>query len=152
MVKDSIGHAAGDRMLVEVAKRIVSMAGADDVVRGDHEAGHGDGILHLAGRLHDRGADVAAGAAAAVERAAAVLRLRSALSDAEKAQGLSSIHTIYNRRRPGNRTASSLCGTAHPSPPLRGTSPHGERQDACRLFSCRAPQDVVSCGMGAGKG
>ncbi|MEG0183845.1 MAG: EAL domain-containing protein [Stenotrophomonas sp.] len=32
LVNDSIGHAAGDRMLVEVAKRIVSMAGADDVV------------------------------------------------------------------------------------------------------------------------
>jgi len=32
LVNDSIGHAAGDRMLVEVAKRIVSMAGPDDVV------------------------------------------------------------------------------------------------------------------------
>ncbi|NPC53860.1 diguanylate cyclase, partial [Corallococcus exiguus] len=32
LVNDSIGHAAGDRMLVEVAKRIVSMAGTDDVV------------------------------------------------------------------------------------------------------------------------
>jgi len=32
LVNDSIGHAAGDRMLVEVAKRIVSMAGDNDVV------------------------------------------------------------------------------------------------------------------------
>ncbi|HCR32196.1 MAG TPA: hypothetical protein DIV57_02335, partial [Stenotrophomonas sp.] len=32
LVNDSIGHAAGDRMLVEVAKRIVSMAGDGDVV------------------------------------------------------------------------------------------------------------------------
>ena len=32
LVNDSIRHAAGDRMLEEVAKRIVSMAGADDVV------------------------------------------------------------------------------------------------------------------------
>jgi diguanylate cyclase (GGDEF)-like protein len=32
LVNDSIGHAAGDHMLVEVAKRIVSMAGPDDVV------------------------------------------------------------------------------------------------------------------------
>ena len=32
LVNDSIGHAAGDRMLVEVAKRIVSMTAADDVV------------------------------------------------------------------------------------------------------------------------
>lgn len=32
LVNDSIGHAAGDRMLVEVAKRIVSMTGAEDVV------------------------------------------------------------------------------------------------------------------------
>ncbi len=32
LVNDSIGHAAGDRMLVEVAKRIVSMAGTEDVV------------------------------------------------------------------------------------------------------------------------
>ncbi|WMJ71510.1 bifunctional diguanylate cyclase/phosphodiesterase [Stenotrophomonas sp. 24(2023)] len=32
LVNDSIGHAAGDRMLVEVAKRIVSMVGPDDVV------------------------------------------------------------------------------------------------------------------------
>ncbi|MEN4957340.1 MULTISPECIES: bifunctional diguanylate cyclase/phosphodiesterase [Stenotrophomonas] len=32
LVNDSIGHAAGDRLLVEVAKRIVSMAGDNDVV------------------------------------------------------------------------------------------------------------------------
>lgn len=32
LVNDSIGHAAGDQMLVEVAKRIVSMVGGDDVV------------------------------------------------------------------------------------------------------------------------
>ena len=32
LVNDSIGHAAGDRMLVEVAKRIVSMLGPDDMV------------------------------------------------------------------------------------------------------------------------
>ncbi|WP_447784960.1 bifunctional diguanylate cyclase/phosphodiesterase [Stenotrophomonas bentonitica] len=32
LVNDSIGHAAGDQMLVEVAKRIVSMVGSDDVV------------------------------------------------------------------------------------------------------------------------
>lgn len=32
LVNDSIGHAAGDRMLVEVAKRIVSMSAAGDVV------------------------------------------------------------------------------------------------------------------------
>lgn len=32
LVNDSIGHAAGDRMLVEVAKRIVLMVGTDDVV------------------------------------------------------------------------------------------------------------------------
>ena len=32
LVNDSIGHAAGDQMLVEVAKRIVSMLGGDDVV------------------------------------------------------------------------------------------------------------------------
>jgi len=32
LVNDSIGHAAGDQMLVEVAKRIVSMVSAQDVV------------------------------------------------------------------------------------------------------------------------
>lgn len=32
LVNDSIGHAAGDQMLVEVAKRIVSMVAGDDVV------------------------------------------------------------------------------------------------------------------------
>jgi len=32
LVNDSIGHAAGDSMLVEVAKRIVGMMGEDDVV------------------------------------------------------------------------------------------------------------------------
>ncbi len=32
LVNDSIGHAAGDRMLVEVAKRIVAMMDPDDVV------------------------------------------------------------------------------------------------------------------------
>ncbi|PPT92091.1 bifunctional diguanylate cyclase/phosphodiesterase [Xanthomonas theicola] len=32
LVNDSIGHAAGDEMLVEVAKRIVSTLGSDDVV------------------------------------------------------------------------------------------------------------------------
>jgi diguanylate cyclase (GGDEF)-like protein len=32
LVNDSIGHAAGDQMLVEVAKRIVSMIGPGDVV------------------------------------------------------------------------------------------------------------------------
>jgi diguanylate cyclase (GGDEF)-like protein len=32
LVNDSIGHAAGDQMLVEVAKRIVSMIGSGDVV------------------------------------------------------------------------------------------------------------------------
>ncbi|WP_256774004.1 MULTISPECIES: EAL domain-containing protein [unclassified Stenotrophomonas] len=32
LVNDSIGHAAGDQMLVEVAKRIVSMMGSGDVV------------------------------------------------------------------------------------------------------------------------
>ncbi len=31
-VNDSIGHAAGDRMLVEVARRLVALAGPDDVV------------------------------------------------------------------------------------------------------------------------
>lgn len=32
LVNDSIGHAAGDRLLVEVAKRIAAMLGPDDVV------------------------------------------------------------------------------------------------------------------------
>ncbi|WP_305804510.1 EAL domain-containing protein [Stenotrophomonas sp. YIM B06876] len=32
LVNDSIGHAAGDRMLVEVARRLVGMLGSDDVV------------------------------------------------------------------------------------------------------------------------
>src|SRR5690606_23257848 len=32
LVNDSIGHAAGDYMLVEVAQRIVAMLGPDDVV------------------------------------------------------------------------------------------------------------------------